>query len=218
MFFRRLYTKSGGLGMNRLEALSDGVFGVSITLLILAIVVPQLTAFELAGGGLLPALLALWPKVLVYAASFFVVGVYWMGHNIMFSYIERSDRVLIVLNILLLMSVSFIPFAADVLGRYPLEPTALILYGFTLAFGGLMFELVWLYASRDHRLIRKSLQRELIRLGKVLILITPILYTVAALTALVNPYISLVIFGVVPLLYILPGPIDDLVAGAEESI
>ena len=80
MLFRRLYTKNDGLGMNRLEALSDGVFGVSITLLILAIVVPQLTAFELAADGLLPALLALWPKVLLYAASFFVVGIYSNSH------------------------------------------------------------------------------------------------------------------------------------------
>ena len=108
MLFRRLYTKTGGLGMNRLEALSDGVFGVAITLLVLAIVLPQLSAIELHAGGLFPALFALWPKVLVYAASFFVIGIYWMGHNIMFSYIERSDRVLIILNILLLMSVSFI--------------------------------------------------------------------------------------------------------------
>jgi uncharacterized membrane protein len=215
MLFRRLYSKSGGLGTHRLEALSDGVFGVSITLLVLAIVVPQLTSLELVDGGLGRALVSLWPRALIYVISFFVIGIYWMGHNIMFSYIERSDRVLIVLNILLLMSVSFIPFAADLLGRYPFETTALMVYGLTLAFGGLMFEIVWLYASKHHRLIRKSMSSELIRLGKLLILITPLLYAGAALIAMVNPYLTMAIFGIVPLLYIIPGPIDDLVAGAE---
>ena len=89
--------------------------------------------------------------------------------------------------------------------------------GSTLAFGGLMFEVVWLYASHGYRLIRKDMDKRLIRLGKVLILATPVLYSAAALLALVDPYFPLAIFGIVPLLYVIPGPIDDLVAGAERT-
>ena len=215
MRFRRLYNKEGGLGTNRLEALSDGVFGVAITLLILAIAVPELSKTDLADGQLLHMVIALWPKVLVYVMSFLIVGIFWVGHAIMFAYIHRSDRTLLYLNTLLLMTVSFIPFAADLLGRYPREPVALAVYGLTLAFGGVMFEVVWIYASKKHRLIRANMPHDLIHLGKIVILITPVIYTLAAVLAFWNSYLSLGIYVLVPLLYMIPGPIDDLVTAAR---
>ena len=212
-----MYSKEGGLGTNRLEALSDGVFGVAIALLILAIAVPELSHTELAGGMLFHAVIMLWPKILVYAMTFLIVGIFWVGHTIMFAYIRRSDRTLLYLNTLLLMTVSFIPFAADLLGRYPRESVALAVYGTTLALGGIMFEIVWLYASKKHRLIRSNMPHELVGLGKIVIAITPIVYTVAAAIAFWNVTISLIVYILIPLFYMIPGPIDDLVTGARED-
>ena len=217
MFFRRFYSRTGGLATNRIEAFSDGVFGVAITLLVLAIAVPQLGAQDLAAGKLLHALAALAPKVLIYVISFGVIGIFWVGHHIMFAYIERSDRTLLWLNMMLLMSVSFIPFAADLLGQYSREPVALAVYGGTLAWAGLMFEAVWLYASGKHRLIRSSMPVRLVRRGTLIIALTPVVYGIAALLAFRSASVSLLMYVLVPILYVIPGPIDELVSAARDE-
>lgn len=72
-------------------------------------------------------------------------------------------------------------------------------------------------ASKKHRLIRTSMSHELIRLGKIVIAITPVVYTLAAAIAFWNVSVSIVVYVLVPLFYLIPGPIDDLVTAAREE-
>ena len=104
-----------GLSTHRIEAFSDGVFAIAITLLVLNLQVPEIaTVSELASK-----LGALWPKLVSYVLSFMVVGIYWVAHHNTFHYIKRSDRNLLWLNILMMLFVVFIPFPAALLGQYP---------------------------------------------------------------------------------------------------
>jgi uncharacterized membrane protein len=200
--------KSFGLSTNRIEAFTDGVFAVAITLLILEVKVPVL---EGEGGSLWSALVPLWPKLLAYAVSFGIIGIFWVGHHIMFHYIKRSNRVLLWLNTLLLMFISAIPFAAALIGEHRHEPVAVAGYGILLAFAGLIYLVIWLYASRNHRLIRENTPHDLIALGTKAVLIAPITYALAATIAFWYPTASQIIYLLVPILYLIPSPIDRLV-------
>ncbi len=201
-------TQPVGLSTNRIEAFSDGVFAIAITLLILEVRVPQLHA----GESLLYALFSVWPKLLAYAVSFAVIGIFWIGHHIMFHYIKRSDRTLLWLNTMLLMFISAIPFAAALIGEYRTEPVAAAFYGLLLCIDGLVFYGVWAYASHDRRLTSPTLSPEIISLAKKAILVAPIVYAVAAGVAFINPLISDALYLLVPLAYLVPSPIDRLVA------
>lgn len=97
------------LSTARMEAFSDGVFAVAITLLVLTLEVPQI-ADSVVTSELWPKLLELWPKLLSYVLSFLLVGIYWVAHHNTFHYITGTDRTLLWLNLLLLLCIVFIPF------------------------------------------------------------------------------------------------------------
>jgi uncharacterized membrane protein len=138
----------------RLVAFSDGVFAISITLLILEIRPPEDTADLLAG------LLALWPSYLAYAVTFLFIGQVWANHHVMFDPIRVADRVMLLLNTVLLMVVAFLPFATSVLAGALRsghgERTAAAFYGIAFAMTALTFNAVWLYARRK-RLLSEAL-------------------------------------------------------------
>lgn len=195
-----------GLSTNRIEAFTDGVFAVAITLLVLEIKVP-----EIESGGLWHSLVPLWPKFLAYVVSFGIIGIFWVGHHIMFHYIKRTDRVLLWLNTLLLMFVSAIPFSAALVGEHLDEPVAIAGYGAVLFMAGVIFWAIWMYASGRRRLIRSDMSDSLIALGRKAVMLAPIVYAIAIIFAFVSPAVSKFIYLLVPLLYVVPSPIDRLV-------
>ena len=93
----------------RLVAFSDGVFAITITLLVLEITPPT------HGENLLHGLVALWPSYLAYAVTFLFIGQVWVNHHVMFDHIRAADRIVLLLNTVLLMAVAFLPFATSVL-------------------------------------------------------------------------------------------------------
>src|SRR5215470_15448765 len=123
------------LGKSRIEAFSDGVFAVAITLLVLNLQVPQLAA-SVVSRELLAKLIELWPKLLIYVLSFGIVGIYWVAHHNSFHYIKRSDRTLLWLNLLLLLCIVFIPFPTSLVGGYPEQQISVVIYGSTLVITG----------------------------------------------------------------------------------
>jgi uncharacterized membrane protein len=204
--------RGGGLATNRLEALVDGVFAVVMTLLVLDITVPSPTQPH-AVAHLLPNLLALKPTVLSYALSFVIAGIYWVGHHNQFAYIRRTDRPLLWINILFLMCVAFIPFSAALLAAYPGQRIAVIIYGANLIVVGLVLYLHWWYATRNHRLVDADLDPHVVRLATTRILMAPVIYVVAIGLSFVNTTVSIGIYVLVPVLYILPGRIDRHLLG-----
>src|SRR5258706_3553335 len=132
-----------GLPKGRVETLSDGVFAIAMTVLVLGLQVPE--------GGHTPELRArLWalgPKLASYSLSFVMLGVLWIGHHYQMHYIRRVNRPLLWLNLFFLLSITFLPFSTAVLGNYYREPLAVVLYGSTVVVGGAFLLLHWRYAQ-----------------------------------------------------------------------
>jgi len=193
-----------GLSTNRLEAFSDGVFAVAITLLVLNLQVPQIAS----ASELVPKLGALWPKLLSYVLSFVIVGIYWVAHHNTFHYIKRSDRTLLWLNILLMMCIVFIPFPTALLGQYPEQRVSVIIYAGTLVITGLVLQLLWWYATSGYRLVDRNIDPRLVQRATRRNLTAPLIYLLAIGISLFSVPASFVLFILVPVYYILPGRID----------
>lgn len=206
---------SGGLTKARVETLCDGVFAIAMTLMIFNIKVPRLPQHPPV--SLVQTLFELWPQFLVYAISFIMLGVYWVGHHNQFHYVRRSDRPLLWLNIMFLMFVSVIPFSTGVLGRYPLERAAVVLYASNLILVGLMLYVQWWYVTAHHRLVDADLDPRLVRLAKRRILAGPAVLLLATAASFLSPKLSIVICAAVPAFYILPGSIDRHWASAGRA-
>ena len=105
------------IGKNRIETLSDGIFAIVMTLLILEFHVPNLPS-NAPNVEVAPALMALWPKFISYIVAFVSLGFFWVGHHIMYHGIRRADRTLLWLNIFFFMFVSLLPFSTSVLNAF----------------------------------------------------------------------------------------------------
>ncbi len=191
---------------NRLEAFSDGVFAIVMTLLVFELKVPQVV-----GQGiefqLLERLGAMWPKLLSFVLSFVIVGIFWVAHHSVFHRIRRTDRPLMWLNNLVLMCVAFIPFPTALMGEYVHYPVALVPYGITLALCGSSMLLLWHYAV-TRGLLEPDVDPELVRLIYRRAVKAPIGYVVAVLVSLINPRVTLALYALIPVLYIIPGGVD----------
>ena len=183
----------------RVLALSDGVFAIIITLLVLEVHVPELTQ----GQSLNQALAELRPSLTAFVISFILAGMYWVGHRDLFALIRRTDRGLVWLNILFLLPLCLLPFGAGLLGRYDQEPVALRIYGLLLVVIAVMRVVIWLYAtSRPHLLWRRLDDRQR-RAGLAVGLFPGLVYLLAFLVARAAPGISLLIYAAMPVLYFL---------------
>jgi uncharacterized membrane protein len=202
----------------RIEAFSDGVFAIAITLLIIEIGVPHLED-EPPGTTLPQALVGLWPSYLGYLISFLQIGVIWANHHNRFRFIERSDHGLLFLNILFLMCVAFIPFPTALLAEY-LERTASeretagVIYAGTLAVTAVFFTLLWLYAAAN-RLVDRNLDPSLVRAMTRRYLLGTVAYLLVFVLAYVNVAASLILLVILALLFVLPEPGDR--AGKERA-
>jgi TMEM175 potassium channel family protein len=140
----------------RLVAFSDAVFAITVTLLVLDIRPPS------DDRTLLHELVALWPFYLAYAVTFLFIGQVWANHHVMFDHIHAANRVILLLNTLLLMAVAFLPFATSVLAwalrNAHGQRTAVVFYGIAFVVTALTFNAVWQYACR-HRLVSEALDR-----------------------------------------------------------
>jgi uncharacterized membrane protein len=112
---------------SRLEAFSDGVFAIVITLLILDIRFPEVDYSQFAA-----TLTSVLPRILAYVMSFIIIGLYWVIHHNSMHVMKKTDRGFLWLNILFLLCVSFIPFPTSLVGRYPFEAGPIMIYGITL--------------------------------------------------------------------------------------
>jgi len=133
----------------RVEAFSDGVYAIAITLLILEIKIPQPGPTPLS-----LQLLRQWPSYISFIISFAFIGIMWINHHRMFTHIKRSDNGLLILNLLLLLGVCAVPFPTAVLAPHlgqPGQRTATLLYNGTYVFIAVFYNLLWRYASSSHR-------------------------------------------------------------------
>jgi uncharacterized membrane protein len=197
---------TGSLSTVRIEALSDGVFAIAMTLLVLEMHVPRLEP-EQVTGGLTGALLKLGPNLLAYVVSFVLLGTLWVGQSFQFHWVRRSDRTFLWIHLGFLMCICFLPFSAALLSEYGAIRQATLIYGVNLLLAGSFLDRSWHY-SLGHGLVARELSAEarhgiqLRTRGGLLI------YALATLAAFVAPWLSLIGFIAVPIAYILPGRVD----------
>jgi uncharacterized membrane protein len=187
------------MNKNRLEAFSDGVFAIVITLLVLEIKVPHVPENELK-----QALIALLPKYFSFALSFIIIGVYWVSHHSMLHFIVKTDRVSLWLNMLVLFTICIIPFPTAIIGDYPNSFISILVYGVTLAAVNLSGGLFWAYCTKNNRLSDHKLDHKFARKITILHLSPCLLYITAILLSLISNTISYIIFIGVPLFFIIP--------------
>lgn len=197
----------GGLGKTRVEALTDGVFAIAMTLLVFGITIPAV-AQDSPAAVFQQKLLELWPKFLTYGISFIVLGIYWVGHHNQFHYIRRTDRTLLWINIFFLMSVGLIPFSTTLMGQFPTQQSAVVLYGANLILAGGLLYTHWWYATDRHRLIDTDVHPEVVSLAKRRILMGPVAFLSAIGLSFLSARFAIVLYALAPLLYLAPGRID----------
>jgi uncharacterized membrane protein len=141
-----------GTDRDRIVNLSDGVFAIAITLLVLDIRVPDIPQ-NMVSSQLPGALLSLWPKYLSYVLSFVGISAFWLIHHSIFRPIRSYDRVLLYLNFVFLMVVAFLPFPTSLLGEYGDRQLPVAIYAATLAVGRLLLTALHWHSTRDDRLL-----------------------------------------------------------------
>jgi uncharacterized membrane protein len=189
---------------SRIEAFSDGVFAIAITLLVLEIHVP-----ERPPHGLGRALLDQWPAYASYVVSFFVIGIIWVNHHAVFDHLEHADRPLLFLNLLLLLWIGLLPWPTNVLGTYMQEGgaderIAAVLYTGTMTLMGFSFGALWRYAAGHGELLAQKLSAQEIRTSTRRFVVGAPIYGLAMLVALVNAPVCLAINALLAVYYALP--------------
>jgi uncharacterized membrane protein len=165
-----------GTTTERVEAFSDGVIAIAITLLVLTLKVPQVKQ-----GNLLDALLDDWPSYVAFIISFVVIGIMWVSHHSMFERIATVDRPLLFLNLGLLMGIAFLPYPTSLLARYVSDGgdnahIAAAMYSTTMFLIGLVFLSMWGQLHRRPELLIPGIPPERVRMAMRKSLVSPIVY------------------------------------------
>ena len=187
---------------HRTELYSDGVFAIIITLLVLEIKVPEIPH----NADVFTAITTIWmlkSKIISWVISFLMVSVGWTQHHNILHMSKKADLAMIWLNIFILMTFCLVPFTAALMGDNPMNATAISLYGIALAISSFFMCLMYRYIckyqlkdSYDKKSVRKNV--------KIAIVLGPLLFIVAALSAFISPYISYIIYALIPIAFIFP--------------
>jgi uncharacterized membrane protein len=149
------------VGTARLGAFSDGIFAIAATLLVL-----EFAVHAGQGADLGHELLHLWPSYLAYVTSFLTIGIIWINHHECIEKIDRCNRTFLFLNLLLMLTIAFLPFPTKLVAQYlqqPGEQAAVYAYDATYIAMAIVFNVWWRYASGNRRLIREGVPDSALR-------------------------------------------------------
>lgn len=190
---------AGSLMLDRLNALSDGVIAVVITLLVLGIDVPQDHHFSTE--GFLSFLHKIEYQVVVYAIAFALTATYWLQHNAMFHYFRHGSRRLIWLNMGFLFFLTLVPFATKLIGTYRYEPLVMIVFAAVNVACGVSLAVLWWYANTIEPVVWPRIAPDVVRSMAVRILIGPVISLVALAVSFLNVRLGHAVFLTIPLVY-----------------
>jgi uncharacterized membrane protein len=199
-------TSSFDVSTSRLEAFSDGVFAIAITLLIIEIKVPSHD--DLRDQSLVHYIWQQWPKYFAYILSFVMIGIYWANHHYLFKLFKRTDHLFNLLNVFFLMTIAFLPYPTGVLGDYIIvaehAKPAVSFYAFAIWLPAFSWLLIWLYAKHKKRIVDHELTPRFINALTWQYVLSNILYISAFLVSLISPITSIILCVGLTLLYLLP--------------
>ncbi|MGH9080362.1 MAG: TMEM175 family protein [Acidimicrobiales bacterium] len=193
----------------RVETFSDGVFAIAITLLVLTIAPP--TDYH----RLATQLTDRWPSLAAYVVSFLVIGIMWVNHHTIFSHLRAIDRRFFYWNLLLLLTIVFIPYPTEVFGEALRKGqgavTAAVFYSLAMTVNACVWAALWLSASRRRRLLQPDFPEAQRTIATALFVVGGFVYAGSIGLAFVNPYLCLAFHGVMACYYALD-PISRRVA------
>jgi uncharacterized membrane protein len=212
------------LSKNRIEALTDGIFAVVMTILVLDISVPQISSHSTVGGDviagteLLKRLYDLWPKILSFGISFLILAIYWMAHHRQFHYIKHSNRGLIWINIMFLMATCLLPFSTSLLGEYMDQEIAILIYGGNSIIIASLLYIQWWYAtaSRHGRSVDENLDPIIKTTSSRRLLFGIIVYIVAIGVSFVYIQLSVFVFAIILIPAFLPNKMMHRITGKDK--
>ncbi|HSY10835.1 MAG TPA: TMEM175 family protein [Verrucomicrobiae bacterium] len=184
-----LYNRIAGQSVERLAALSDGIFAVAMTLLVLDIHAPTSEAVH-GEHDLWRVLVALSPRLLMYGMSFMTLGIFWVGQQTQLNHLERSDRSLTWIHLAFLAVVCLVPFTTSFLAEFMRYRVALMVYWANIFLLGMTLYLSWLCAL-DLGVVKSDLPANVTKAIKGRIVVAQALYAVAALLCVVSTYWSI---------------------------
>lgn len=182
------------LTTGRIQALSDGVYAIALTILVLTFEVPP------TDEAIHTYLLSLQHKFLGYALSFILIATSWMINHKQFHVIKKSDAMLIWINIVSLMFVALLPFSTDLIGEHPSSQIAVIFFCGNLFFVGTLHYIHWSYATKNHRLVDPGLDPKIIRNGKYKNLLIPVASVIAIPLSFIAPKWSTIHYFLIPII------------------
>jgi uncharacterized membrane protein len=194
------YNAIAGQNIERLAALSDGLFAVAMTLLVLDLKVPAAEAIR-SDKALLAALCDLVPRLVIYLMSFLTLGIFWVGQQTQLNHLARSDRHLTWIHLGFLFAISLMPFSTSLMAEFIAFPTALLVYWLNVFVLGAMLFASWRYAMHA-RLVRAEVTPVIDRSVERRIVIAQVLYAFGAALCWVNTYWSIGFIMVVQLNYV----------------
>ena len=182
---------------SRVLALTDGVYAIIITLLVLDIHVPTLEAHETLGT----AISEVRPSFISFTIAFIVAAMQWVGHRDLFTLIRDTDRGIVWLSLLTLFTACLLPFGSALLSRYHQDPLALRMFGLILIATSLSRTIIWVYATRRPSVVHDPIDRPSYWSGLALSVFPLVIYAVAFAVAGVSPQASLAVYASGPVLY-----------------
>ena len=185
------------LSTSRIQALSDGIFAIAMTLLVLNL--------EIAEPGSKNSyfifheeLTGIWRHLIHYVEAFLILAFFWTKHHQQFHFIKKSDRMLLWLNIFILLFVSLIPFSTSLASDFANVKLAAIFFEVNMFMAGCMYYIHWHYATYKHRLVDKDLDKAIIVTYKKSLLVMPLFSIVAIIVSLFTPRYGTMAYMIVP--------------------
>ena len=202
-------TTEGRAGTGRIEAFSDSVFAVAITLLTLEIALPELPV-----GGPIPNLsglvFSLWPEFISYLVSFMVIGLFWIVHHRIFRLIVRSDFTLLWLNLLLLMCIVFLPFPTELLAEHGQNLFAVVFYAVCMTVTSLTLAGLWFYAIHRYRLVAEDADPAIVRHYSIHAVLLPLAFAASiGLSYTLGLTAAKIFWGLIVVVYFASPPVHD---------
>lgn len=199
------------MNKTRFEALSDGVFAIVMTLLVIEIHPPELHGDMVSARTLLAGLAQLGPLFLAYFVSFAVLGMFWTSHHALFHLFTKNvNRVLVQINLLYLACIALVPFSAHLLGQYSREPLAVILYGANILVIGLIAFGMMRYALRSAEIDTSHVDSRIIQQATIRLALTPLSTILGMSVALWSIPLALFLYAFPIVFNIIPGTVDFL--------
>jgi uncharacterized membrane protein len=192
----------------RLEALSDGVFSILMTLLIIELRVPEITT-KLDRIELFNSLLNQNSKFLAFLLSFIVITMMWVSHHTFLAkFTKNVNRRAVILNAFLLASVSLVPFSANLIGTYTYNQTAIIWYGLNIILVGVMSNILWYYITGNDDLRIKDYEPKELLQARIRSSLNPLFALLGIIVSFVVPSLSYVLYAFPVVFNLIPGSLD----------